>query len=181
MGLEAVKEEILNSAREQANRLIAEARKSANKIMREAEVKVEQMKENSEDECNKITETLKRQEFASAELANKKSILEEKKQMIDSVFAEAKKRIGNLGEKKRETYLKKLLERAKKDLEVVNVYCDKKDSKFFKGFSVENIEITGGLISENEDKSIRVDYSFDTMLDTIKENELQNINKILFE
>ena len=40
--------------------------------------------------------------------------------------------------------------------------------------------MTGGLIAENKDGTVRVDYSFDTMLQTIKENELQSINKVLF-
>ena len=33
---------------------------------------------------------------------------------------------------------------------------------------------------ENKEKTIRVDYWFDSMLQNIKENELQGINKILF-
>src|SRR3989339_434676 len=33
---------------------------------------------------------------------------------------------------------------------------------------------------ENKEKTVRVDYSFETLLDGIKENELQNISKILF-
>ena len=38
----------------------------------------------------------------------------------------------------------------------------------------------GGLIAENKEKTIRVDYRFETMLESIKEKELQGINKLLF-
>ncbi len=180
MGLEALKEEILNSAKEQANSLIAEARKEANRIMKEAEKKIEEMKEKSDIETKKMLDTIKRQELASAELENKKILLEAKKQIIESVFIEAKKRLENLDDKKRESYLKKLLEKAKNDIEIEYVYCNKKDTKFLKGFNVEIANIIGGLIAENKERTIRVDYSFETLLQGIKENELQNINKLLF-
>ena len=180
MGLETVKDEILSSAKEQANSLIAEARKEANRITREAEKKIEEMKEKSEAETKKIVDTIKRQELASAELENKKMLLEAKKQVIESVFAESRKKLENLDDKKRESIIKKLLEKAKIEIEVANIYCNKKDSKFLKDFNVETIGISGGLISENKEKTIRVDYSFETILQSIKENELQDISKILF-
>ena len=180
MGLESVKEEILNTAKEQAQSLIAEARKETNKIMKEADKKIEEMKEKSEAETKKMLDMLKRQELANAELENKKMLLEAKKQVIESVFAEVSKKLGNLEEKKREAYTKKLLERIKKDIEPAYIYCNKKDAKFLKGFNVEHINIMGGLIAENKDRTIRVDYSFEALLENIKENEIINVNKMLF-
>ena len=180
MGLEAVKDEILNSAKEQSSSLIAEARKEAGRIMREAEKKSEEMKEKSDADTKKILDTIKRQELTSAELENKKMLLEAKKQLIESVFIEVQKKLVALNEKKREEYIKKLLEKIKNDIEAANVYCSKKDLKLLKDFKAEAIEIIGGLMAENKDRTIRVDYSFDTILETIKEKELQEINKILF-
>lgn len=180
MGLETVKEEILNSAKEQSNSLIVEARKEANRIMKEAEKKIEEMREKSESETKRMLDTIKRQELASAELESKKILLNAKKQIIENVFAEAKKRLENLDDKKRELYIKKLLEKAKNDIEISNVYCNKKDAKFLKGRNAEPTNIIGGLIAENKEKTVRVDYSFETLLQSVKENELQNINKILF-
>ena len=180
MGLETVKEEILSSSKEQANSLVAEARKESSRIMRETEKRIEAMKEKSEAETKKMLDLIKRQELASAELENKKMLLEAKKQIIESIFIEAKKGLEGLDDKKREAYLKKLLEKAKNESEVMNVYCNKRDSKFLKGFNLETIDIIGGLMAENREKTIRIDCSFETMLQSIKENELQNINKILF-
>ncbi len=180
MGLETVKEEIIRNAKEQASALIAEARKEAGMISKEAERKIAGLKEKSEAETKKILEQIKRQELTSAGLENKKIVLEAKKQIIDNVFAEAKKKLEALDDKKREAYIKKLVEKTKSDIEVAYVYCNKKDAKLLKGFNAEPIGISGGLIAENKEKTIRVDYSFDTLLQGIKENELQNISKILF-
>ena len=180
MGLEAVKEEILNSAKEQANSLIAEARKEANRIARETEKKTEELQGKSDAETKKAFDTIKRQELASAELDNKKMLLGAKKQIIEAAFAEARKKLENLDDKKIEAIIKKLLEKAKNEIEIAKVYCNKRDAKLVKGMSSQAIDIIGGLIVENKDGTVRIDYSFDTMLDSIKENELQNISKVLF-
>lgn len=180
MGLEAVKEEIIRSAKQQESALIAEARKEANKITKEAEAKIEELKAKSDAEAKKAAETAKRQALAAAEMESKKMVLEAKKQVIETVFAEAKKKLDALDDKKREAYTAKLIDKAKKELEVAYVYCSKKDAKFDKGFIVEAADIAGGLIAENKDRTIRLDYSFETMLENIKDTELQSINKLLF-
>lgn len=180
MGLEAVKEEILNSAKERANSVIAEARKEAGRVAKEAEKKIEATREKNEAETKKLMDAIKRQELSSAEFENKKMLLEAKKQAIDDVFMGAKKKLEGLDDQKREAYIKKLLEKVKSDIEVGYVYCSKKDARFIKGHKAENIGIIGGLMAENKDMTIRVDYSFETMLQGIKDSELQSISKILF-
>ena len=63
---------------------------------------------------------------------------------------------------------------------MAHIYCSKKDVKFLKGLDAKPVEIAGGLIAENREKTIRVDYSFETLLQGIKESEMQHINKLLF-
>ena len=180
MTLESVKDEILNSAKSQATAMLAEARKEANRITTEAERKVEEMKIKAEAEAKRAMDIIKRQEMSSAELESKKMLLEAKKQVIEAVFEEAKKKIAGMPEKKKEEMMKKLLDRAKKDLEIAYVYCNSKDAKFLKGFNLQNADIIGGLIAENKEKTIRVDCSFETLLQSVKENELQSVSKLLF-
>ena len=180
MGLEAVKNEIIANAKRQEEALLAEAKKEAERIMKEAKIEVAAFREKTEAETKKLIETMKRQETASAELESKKMILEAKKDTIESVFEEARKRVEKLSDRKREEHMSKLLDKAKNDIEVAKVYCNKKDAKLVKGFKAESADIMGGLIAENKDGTIRVDYSFDALLQNIKENELQKINQILF-
>ena len=180
MGLETVKEEIIGSAKSQADALIKEARAEAAKIRKEAEKKTQELEEKSSAEAKKSIETMKKQDLASAELESKKMLLEAKKQLVEDVFSEVEKKLKGLNSKDREGYMKKLLKKAKDDIEVASVYCNKKDVKMVEGFDAEPVEILGGLIAENADKTVRVDYSFETMLQSIKENELQSINKLLF-
>lgn len=180
MGLESIKEEVIRNAREQASFMLAEARKESGKIMKEAEAKAEEMKAKSEADTKKIIDTIKRQELASSELDSRKIVLDAKKQAIEKVIAEARKRLEALDDRKREDYIKKLLEKAKKELDVAYVYCSKKDSKFVKGAETISAEMLGGIMAENREKTIRVNYSFETLLESVKEIEIQNINKLLF-
>lgn len=180
MGLESVKEEVIRNAKEQAGSMLAEARKEAGRIMGEAEAKAEEMKAKSEAEIKKITDTIKRQELASSELDSRKIVLDAKKQAIGNVIAEARKRLEALDDRNREVYISKLLDKSKKELDIAYIYCSKKDVKFVKGAETIIVEMLGGLIAENREKTIRVNYSFEALLEGIKESELQNISKILF-
>ena len=180
MGLEAVKEEIIRNAKAQEKIMIEGARQQVIRIMDETEKKVSEIKEKGNAETKRIIDMIKKQELASVELDNKKVLLEAKKQLIDSVFDDTMKKIEKFDSGKKEEYIKKLLEKAEKDIEVANVYCNKKDVSLVKGYNAKATDIIGGIIAENKDQTVRVDYSFDTMLQTTKEKELQSINKILF-
>jgi len=180
MGLESVKEEVIRNAKEKASSMLAEARKEAGRIIREAEAKTEEMKAKSEADTKKLTDTIKRQELASSELDSRKIVLDAKKQEMENVIAEARKRLEALDDRNREAYIKKLLDRSKKELDVAYVYCSKKDVKFVKGTETIITEMLGGIIAENSEKTIRVNYSFEALLDSVKETELQNISKLLF-
>ena len=180
MGLEAVKEEIIRNAKEQEKALIEEARKGTARIIKEAEDKIQKIKKRSSEETEKAIEAIKKQELASAELENKKRLLDAKKQLIEKVFTEVNKRLERLDKKKREIYIKKLLEKSKNEIEIGHIYCNKRDLEFLKNSNAEAIDIIGGLITENKEKTVRINYSFEAILENIKENELQNINKILF-
>ena len=109
MGLETVKEEIIRSAEKEAEGLIKNAREEAAEIIGGAKKKIEEIHEKESAEMKKSIETLKKQELASAELENKKMLLEAKKQLVEEVFSEAEKNLNKLGSKEREAYIKKLL------------------------------------------------------------------------
>jgi|ETNmetMinimDraft_2_1059921.scaffolds.fasta_scaffold102593_1 V/A-type H+-transporting ATPase subunit E len=181
MGLEKVKDEILNNANREAEKLKESANEEVKKIMNSTEEKVLELNKKASDETKSIIQSLKNRENASTELDLKKLSLDSKKEMVELVFKEAKIKISKLSEAKRKEIIKRLFEKAKNEIEIKTVYCNKKDSKFFEGFKVKVEDILGGLIAENEDGSVRVDYNFDSLLQNLRENYLQDISKILFD
>ena len=71
------------------------------------------------------------------------------------------------------------IQKAKKDIDIAHVYCNSMDAKYLKNFDAQAVNIIGGLMAENKEKTIRVDYSFETIIENIKDSELHEINKLL--
>jgi V/A-type H+/Na+-transporting ATPase subunit E len=180
MGLETVKEEIIRSAKAEEKAILAGAKKESNKIKNDTEKKIEEYEKLSEKEADREIEVIKGQFHATAELENRKQILEAKKQVIEEVFSAVKKNLSSLDNKTRESYLKTLIAKAKRELKVSFVYCNASDAGFFKEFETQASDMIGGLKAENKEKTIRVDYSYETILESIQESELAEINRILF-
>lgn len=180
MGLEEVKEEILNSARSDSGKIIEEAKNEAQQILSKATKRVTEYKNKLKEDKKKLIENLEKMKIAQARSEAKKLILEKKKGIIDTVFEKSKQKLASLSDNEREKYIQKLIEKAKNEMEIVTVYCNKKDKKFLQDFECQETDIIGGVIVENKDRSIRIDYSFETMLDNVKEASLQEISKILF-
>lgn len=180
MGLEEVKEEILNSARNDTNKIIEEAKIEAQQILAKATKRISDYNNKLKEDKKKLIENLEKMKIAQARSEAKKLILDKKKEIIDDVFEKAKQKLASLSETKRGEYIQKLIEKAKNEMETATVYCNKKDKQFIGDFNYQETDIIGGVIVENQDGSVRIDYSFETMLNNVKEASLQKISKILF-
>ncbi|MBL7055006.1 hypothetical protein ISS05_04580 [Candidatus Woesearchaeota archaeon] len=180
MGLETVKDEIIKVAKRKAEEVISEGKKEADKLLHQAEETINQRKEELNAELKKTETAIKNKETAFSELEIKKMFLEGKKKAIGGVFEGVRKKLNTLNSKKREAHIKKLLGEAQKELDVKHVYCNARDRGFVEGFDVEETEILGGIIAENEQKELRVDYSYELLLDNIREKHMNRIGNILF-
>lgn len=180
MGLEKVKEEILDKANKTAEKIKRSANKEAEDIKKRSEEEISELKSGLKKELKKIENTIKKKELASSELEIKKMLLQEKKNAIEKVFSEAEKKLEGLDSKKREIHIIKLLSKVKDEVDVKYIFCNKKDKEFVKGYKIEDSDILGGIIAENEERNVRVDYSYDTLLEGMKEKHLQDLGKILF-
>ena len=180
MGLEDLKDEILRDSKAKSDAMLLGAKKSADGMIKSADEKIGQMQKASDEDSKRMMDTLKRQELANSELEKKKMILEAKKDAIEEVFFHARSRLEQIDDKKREQYTKKILEKIKKDIDPAYIFCNKKDSKFAKGFEAKNSDFIGGLRAENNDRTIIVDYTFETILEGIKDANIEEITRILF-
>ena len=180
-GIESLKSEIISKAKDDASSIIKEANQEAAKIIKEAESKIESRRRESEEEAKFLIEASKKKALINAEIEAKRMELEAKKSLIEEVFEKAKERIGGIDNSKRNSITNSLYKKACNEIDIGKVYCNKKDSKMFKGVETSSTDIIGGLIAESKDGLIRVDYSFDTMLESIKENEIKGVVDALFK
>jgi V/A-type H+-transporting ATPase subunit E len=177
MGIEEVRKEILDNARNQAKEILKEGEKEKKGLLASAETRVDQIKEKLEKEAEKQIEQYKAMMLAEATSQSKRQKLALEKQLLNDVFEEAKQELEKLSSKKKEQHLKKLLD---VDFSYSKVYCSKKDVPLMKKHKPLVKEMLGGVILENKDGDIRVDLSYETFLDNIKQDKVAEITKILF-
>jgi len=182
MGLEELREEILENAKKDAAAIMAEADKEAEEILKGSDLAAKEYEEKVSAETEKLLDAMEKKELASVELEIKKASMEAKREVIDAVFENAEKKLARLPKKDKEQVLSSLLKKAQKQLDVGTVYCNEADMAFFsKGkFKVEKADINQGIIVENTDGTVRLDFSYDEMLANIREKSLQSIGKLLF-
>ncbi len=176
MGLEDVKKEILDNARKHAKKITDEAEKERLDILESVDKNIDEIKNQFDRDSKKAIEQYKLMSMAESGSTIKKQKLNLEKDLIKEVFDETKIRLKNSTGKKREQLLKKLLARTKFDYG--KVYCAKQDTKVLS--KSENVDIIGGVILENKDGDVRLDLSYETLLESIKQDYLSEIAKIMF-
>lgn len=181
MGLEEVKEGLKKEIEETAAAILKETDNEKAKIMASAKKEVDSFKKESKEKIDVVIKTLEIRELASANLNAKKTLLNTKKEMIDLVFKEATKKLASLSETEKQKIITNLIKQARELIDVKTVYCNKKDKSLIgKSFTVKVEEMTGGVICESKDGGSRIDYTFDTILKDIRENNLKDIAEKLF-
>ena len=123
---------------------------------------------------------INKREAASARLESKKLYLSFRKEFIDESFSLVHEKLSKLPDSARAAHIKKLLEKAGSEIDVSVVQCNKKDCKFVSNFKVIEADILGGIIAESADGTLRVDYSYETLLAQLKDSLLPELNETLF-
>ncbi len=180
MALNELKEEIINKANEEAEKIRKEAETKAEEIVAAAKKNAQGYLDKAKEETDKIIEVLQRREVASAALEAKKKMMAAKKNMIDSVFASVVEKLKKMPKKERKALIEKMLKSASKQIKLAVVYCNELDAGFVKGYKTVKQDMLGGIIGETSDGLLRVDYSFETLLDEIREKHLSEIVSELF-
>lgn len=183
MGLEKVKEEILEKARKDASEVVDAAQAEARAIIRNAEKQMQDYQKLVEEDWEKASELMKRREVASAELELQKQVLSAKNEMIEGVFGQARKKLKLRNDKSREADVKALLKAASGEMEVAVVQCNGRDSRFLEGGNlkvVKNDSVLGGIIAESPDGKMRADYSYETLLGQARVKVLGDVARKLF-
>ena len=178
MGLEEVKAEINEKAERESKKLISEAKKEADQIRQESKNRIKEYKEKREVATKKTLDNMEKLALTETDLEIQKRKFQAKKEIIDGVFDLAIQRLSK--SKKKKDYIQKLLKKAKSELNVKKIYCNKNDSANFKGVKVEIALVNGGFIAENANGTISVDYTFGTLMDDIKEKKLSEVAGLLF-
>jgi V/A-type H+-transporting ATPase subunit E len=185
MALDKVANDILDNARKEADQRVQEAEKERARILQEADQKVDRMRKAEEKELQDSLMRMQRQELSSAELEAKKIVLNKRKDVLNRTFDEMLKELSAMDPKEKSHLYKKILADGKKVIHKPKVFIPKGEADLLVGLrgceSLTEIEMGSGLILENDDGSVRLDYRFKTILESIWDKEMKSISNTLFE
>jgi V/A-type H+/Na+-transporting ATPase subunit E len=183
MGLDEVKEDIIKDAKAEVEKIVKKAQEQIKEKTLESSAEIDKI---SKEEIKKIKEDLElfeKRELAVINLEAKKTIFSKKKEIINSIVENAKQEIITMNEKEKKSLLKKLVDKANKEIEADTILCNKKEVKIINSITkinTQETDINGGIIVENADKSMRIDLSYDALFEEIYENKLQELAETLF-
>ena len=126
---------------------------------------------------------MRRQELSTADLDLRNAELQKKKELIELVFLKAREELKKADLSKRRAFLTTLLDRAKKEMTIATIYCTEKDKPIVAKLAKARVvtqAMLGGMILEDKSGSVRIDYSFEMILQSIQERSLGEIGSILF-
>jgi V/A-type H+-transporting ATPase subunit E len=183
MGLEQVKAEILQQAKKEASDIAKNAEKEAAKAAKDTGAELIAYEKEKEENFMRIAEVIKRKGIAQMGLDMKKLLLEAKKDAINSVFDAVKRKLHALPAAKKSEMLESVFKKAKKEIDAQLVFCNPRDAPLLKdkGVEVREANISGGIIAENRDSTIRIDLSYEAILENIRHESLQEVSAELFK
>jgi len=185
MTLDNVIDEIISKAESDAKALKDEGMREAKEILKKAKDNTLEVEKTASGDAKKMAEAMERKELASAKLVCKRIELDAKKEVIDEVFDSLKEKISKVDERTKKRIYEKILKNTATEMDVKYAYVNPKDRSLVKsiskGIEIKDADIIGGMIFENEVQNVRIDCTFDSVLEDVKEECLKDVSKILFK
>ncbi|WP_049969260.1 V-type ATP synthase subunit E [Haladaptatus cibarius] len=192
MSLETVVEDIRNEARERAEQIRAEGETRADEIIAEAESDAEEILAAKEREIESQIEREREQKLSSAKLEAKQKRLEARRDVLQDVRSDVEEEIATLDGDDREELTRTLLDAAAEEFDsgnTVRIYGRADDEELltdvvtdYDGFEYAGeYDCLGGIVAESEASRVRVNNTFDSILEDVWEDNLQAISSRLFE
>ncbi|MFB6227090.1 MAG: V-type ATP synthase subunit E [Halobacteriales archaeon] len=194
MSLDTVVEDVREEARARAEEIREEARADAEEIREEARADAEAIIEEAETEVEREIERERDQKLSSANLEAKQERLEARRDQLRSVREDVEARIADISGERRRELTAALLDSAAtefedEDVDDIEVYSLDEDRELiqdlltaYPGFSYAGEhDCLGGVVVESEASRLRVNNTFDSVLEDIWETNLKEISERLFE
>jgi V/A-type H+-transporting ATPase subunit E len=194
MSLETVVEDIREEAREEAEAIRADADERAEEILEAAREDAETIRESAEREVDNEIERERKQRVSSATLEAKQTRLEARRDVLQEVHERLEERVADLSGDRRESLTRELLVAAAREFEddeTVTVHCRPEDAEMvdsllsqdrFERFErAGEVDCLGGVVVEGDRSRVRVNNTFDSVLEDLWEDELREISQRLFE
>jgi len=189
MSLETVVEDIREEARARAEEIRSEADRKAEEIVGEAEDDAEEIRAEREREVERQIEQERERRLSSATLEAKQERLKARRTALSTVRERVEERLAGLEDDRREELTRETLEAALAEFEggEIEVYCRPADEALLEDILAEydatlagEVECLGGVVVESSTSRVRVNNTFDSLLEDVWEDEIREISDRLF-
>lgn len=192
MSLEQVVDDIKDEARAEAEAIRADAEERAEEILSAAEADAEEIKAARAEEVEAELDQQREQALSSAKLEAKQQRLEARRDLLERVRQQVEDELTELDDDKRESLTRTLIENAATEFDdgaAVSVYGRSEDQTLieeilteYDGYSFAGErDCLGGVVVESESSRVRVNNTFDSVLDDVWEENLKELSTHLFE
>lgn len=192
MSLEHVVDDIKDEARARAEEIRADAEEEAEAIIDEAEADAEAITDERAAAVESQIDQEREQALSSAKLEAKQQRLEARRDVLADVREDVEAALAELSGDRREALTQTLIESAAVEFDddaTVTVYGRGDDQELieeiltdYDGFSFGgDRECLGGVIVESDTSRVRVNNTFDSVLNTVWDENLKELSDHLFE
>jgi len=192
MSLDTVVEDIREEARARAEDIRGDAEAEADGIVAEAEADAEEIRERREAEVERRIEQEREQELSAATLEAKQERLGARRDVVEDVREHVESELAAMEGDTRRELTRSLLEASLSEFDEdrsVSVRGRPEDADLLEDLAGEydrvshagEADVLGGVIAESEGSKVRVNNSFDAVLDTVWDDQLKELSDRLFE
>ncbi|WP_225335172.1 V-type ATP synthase subunit E [Halomicrobium urmianum] len=192
MSLDTVVEDVREEARARAEEIRSDADERAEEIVAEAEADAEEIREDREAEVEREIEQEREQRLSSAKLEAKQERLAARRDVLEDVREQVEAEIAGLEGDQREELTRALLDAAAAEFDdgaAIEVYGRPDDQELLTSILAEydgyeyagEVDCLGGVVAESDASRVRVNNTFDSILEDVWEDNLRDISDRLFE
>lgn len=183
MGLENVIEKIQKEGTEKVTAIISDAEHQAAQILKTAQQQLKELSKKKKQEVEHYIDTLTIQEASGTDIEVKKIRLNAEKDVLTTTYKDALQALATLPHEK---ILSSLLTRIQQELpEAATIYTNARDEAFVRSQTQitydGTIDTLGGIIVENKEKTLQIDYRYETIADIVWDRSLKEIAETLFK
>jgi V/A-type H+-transporting ATPase subunit E len=190
MSLETVVEDIRDEARARAEELRAAGDERAAALIEAADDDAQEIVAEAKREVEREIEQEREQTLSSATLGAKQERLEARREVLQEVREAVEAAVAGIDGERREELTRALLDATTAEFdEQASVYGRAADRELFEGILTEydgyewggEYDCLGGVVVETEESRVRVNNTFDSVLEEVWDDDLREISAELFE
>jgi len=192
MSLDNVVSDIRDEAHARAEEIRQEGERRAEEIVEAAETDAEELLDAREEAVERQIEQEREQAVSGAKLEAKQERLEARRDVLEDVHEQVEAELRDLSDDRRAELTRALLDEAATEFEgeeSVAVYGRADDEALledlvadYEGFEYGGAhDCLGGVVVDSTDSRVRVNNTFDSVLDDVWEDSLKDVSDILFD